>query len=94
MLVERASDLLAQIRLYVGQLATALDLSVVTPEMVLSADSTPQPLPQAIEDLQESLTSLLQVLMGVRTRVVAAEQHGADLNTAAQEVDRQADSLA
>ena len=88
-LVESVSNLLGQIQLYMEQLATALDLSAITPDMVLNADSTPQPLPQAIEDLQENLTALFQVLMGVRMRVVAAERHGGDISTAAEEVRRQ-----
>ena len=88
--VASTSGLLEQIRLLLEQLAVALDLSVVTPDMVLNADSTPQPLPQAINDLQESIAGLLQLLMGVRTHVIAAEQHGADLSTAAMEVERQA----
>lgn len=60
---------------------------------MLNADSIPQPLPQAIEDLQENLTSLLQVLMGVGMRVAAAEQHGADISSAAEEVGRQVEGI-
>ena len=93
MLVESASNVLKQIQLYLEQLATALDLSVVTYDMVLNADSTPQPLPQAIEDIQESLTRLLEVLLGVNRLVVAAEQHGADISSAAEEVQRQAKDI-
>ena len=37
----------------------------------------------------EYIAGLLQLLMGVRTHVIAAEQHGADLSTAAMEVVRQ-----
>ena len=93
MLVESSSNVLKQIQLYLEQLATALDLSVVTYDMVLNADSTPQPLPQAIEDIQESLTRLLEVLLGVHRLVVAAEQHGADISSAAEEVQRQAKDI-
>ena len=94
MLVENASNVLKQIQLYLEQLATALDLSVITYEMVLGADSTPQPLPQAIEDIQESLARLLEVLLGVHRLVVAAEQHRADISSAAEEVQRQAKDIA